>query len=69
MRYFRLLVLGNGISAYGSYLNMVALNVFVYDATGSALAMRPLHGRTPGDQCGVGLGERPASSRPTTASA
>jgi MFS family permease len=38
MRYFRLLVLGNGISAYGSYLNMVALNVFVYDATGSALA-------------------------------
>ncbi|WP_406193276.1 MFS transporter [Streptomyces sp. NBC_01017] len=38
MRNFRLLVLGNGISAYGSYLNMVALNVFVYDATGSALA-------------------------------
>ncbi|MEY9996788.1 MFS family permease [Streptomyces sp. V4I8] len=38
MRYFRLLVLGNGISAYGSYLNMVALNVFVYDATGSAPA-------------------------------
>ncbi|SDO77253.1 Predicted arabinose efflux permease, MFS family [Streptomyces sp. cf386] len=38
MRYFRLLVLGNGISAYGSYLNMVALNVFIYDATGSALA-------------------------------
>ncbi|CAL9348586.1 Enterobactin exporter EntS [Streptomyces sp. enrichment culture] len=38
MKYFRLLVLGNGISAYGSYLNMVALNVFVYDATGSALA-------------------------------
>ncbi|MFF7313846.1 MFS transporter [Streptomyces sp. NPDC008137] len=38
MRYFRLLVLGNGISAYGSYLNMVALNVFVYHATGSALA-------------------------------
>ncbi|QOV40691.1 MFS transporter [Streptomyces ferrugineus] len=38
MRHFRLLVLGNGISAYGSYLNMVALNVFVYDATGSALA-------------------------------
>ncbi|WP_062213651.1 MFS transporter [Streptomyces sp. NBRC 109706] len=38
MRHFRLLVLGNGISAYGSYLNMVALNVFVYDVTGSALA-------------------------------
>ncbi|GAA2459411.1 MFS transporter [Streptomyces glaucus] len=38
MRYFRLLVAGNGISAYGSYLNMVALNVFVYDITRSALA-------------------------------
>ncbi|MEU9849772.1 MFS transporter [Streptomyces sp. NPDC047985] len=38
MRYFHLLVVGNGISAYGSYLNMVALNVFVYDVTGSAMA-------------------------------
>ncbi|MCX4864970.1 MFS transporter [Streptomyces sp. NBC_00257] len=38
MKQFRLLVLGNGVSAYGSYLNMVALNVFVYDVTGSALA-------------------------------
>ncbi|MGA8115351.1 MAG: MFS transporter [Actinocatenispora sp.] len=38
MRHFRLLVVGNGVSAYGSYLNMVALNVFVYQATGSALA-------------------------------
>ncbi|MEU5684621.1 MFS transporter [Streptomyces venezuelae] len=38
MRYFRLLVVGNGISAYGSYLNMVALNVFVYEVTDSALA-------------------------------
>ncbi|MFR9787957.1 MFS transporter [Streptomyces sp. MB22_4] len=38
MRYFRLLVAGNAISAYGSYLNMVALNVFVYDVTHSALA-------------------------------
>ncbi|MYY83305.1 MULTISPECIES: MFS transporter [unclassified Streptomyces] len=38
MRHFRLLVVGNGISAYGSYLNMVALNVFVYDVTDSALA-------------------------------
>ncbi|WEH38921.1 MFS transporter [Streptomyces sp. AM 2-1-1] len=38
MKHFRLLVLGNGISAYGSYLNMVALNVFVYHVTGSALA-------------------------------
>lgn len=38
MRRFRLLVLGNGFSAYGSYLNMVALNVFIYDVTDSALA-------------------------------
>ncbi|MFD6435099.1 MFS transporter [Streptomyces venezuelae] len=38
MRHFRLLVVGNGISAYGSYLNMVALNVFIYDVTDSALA-------------------------------
>ncbi|MFI0908669.1 MFS transporter [Streptomyces sioyaensis] len=38
MGYFRLLVVGNGISAYGSYLNLLALNVFIYDVTGSALA-------------------------------
>ncbi|MFK4064316.1 MFS transporter [Streptomyces sp. NPDC029674] len=38
MRHFRLLVVGNGVSAYGSYLNMVALNVFVYEVTDSALA-------------------------------
>lgn len=38
LRHFRLLVVGNGISAYGSYLNMVALNVFVYEVTDSALA-------------------------------
>ncbi len=37
MGHFRLLVVGNAISAYGSYLNMVALNVFVYQVTGSAL--------------------------------
>ncbi|WP_441248847.1 MFS transporter [Kitasatospora sp. McL0602] len=37
MRRFRLLVVGNAVSAYGSYLNMVALNVFVYHLTGSAL--------------------------------
>ncbi len=37
MRYFRVLVAGAGISAYGSYLNMVALNVFVFHITGSAL--------------------------------
>ncbi len=33
---FRVLVAGNMISAFGSYLNMVALNLFVYQATGSA---------------------------------
>ncbi len=38
MRQFRLLVVGNGLSAYGSYLNMVALNVFIYEVTDSALA-------------------------------
>ncbi|MEU8955571.1 MFS transporter [Streptomyces sp. NPDC048518] len=38
MIHFRLLVVGNGVSAYGSYLNMVALNVFVYEVTDSALA-------------------------------
>lgn len=38
MGHFRLLVVGNAVSAYGSYLNMVALNVFVYQVTGSALA-------------------------------
>ncbi|WP_032918538.1 MFS transporter [Streptomyces rimosus] len=37
MGHFRLLVVGNAISAYGSYLNMVALNVFIYQVTGSAL--------------------------------
>ncbi|KAA6212181.1 MFS transporter [Streptomyces albofaciens JCM 4342] len=38
MGHFRLLVVGNAVSAYGSYLNMVALNVFIYQVTGSALA-------------------------------
>ncbi|WP_078593959.1 MFS transporter [Streptomyces sp. NRRL S-920] len=38
MRHFRLLVVGNGVSAYGSYLNLVALNVFIYEVTDSALA-------------------------------
>ncbi|MFH8407114.1 MFS transporter [Streptomyces sp. NPDC018019] len=37
MGHFRLLVVGNAVSAYGSYLNMVALNVFIYQVTGSAL--------------------------------
>ncbi|MFI0795768.1 MFS transporter [Micromonospora rubida] len=34
---FRALVAGTSISAFGSYLNMVALNLFVYQATGSAM--------------------------------
>ncbi|MEH1016937.1 MFS transporter [Micromonospora sp. CPCC 206060] len=37
MTIFRVLVAGTSISTFGSYLNMVALNVFVYQATGSAL--------------------------------
>lgn len=36
-RRFRLLVGGNATSAFGSYLNMVALQLFVYEATGSAV--------------------------------
>lgn len=35
---FRLLAAGYGVSSFGSYLNMVALNLFVYEATGSAIA-------------------------------
>jgi MFS family permease len=38
LRRFRLLVGGYGASSFGSYLNMVALNLFVYEATGSAIA-------------------------------
>jgi len=37
-RRFRLLVGGNATSAFGSYLNMVALQLFVYETTGSAVA-------------------------------
>jgi MFS family permease len=37
MRHFRLLAVGYGISAYGSYLDMVALNIFIYHITGNAL--------------------------------
>ena len=37
-RRFRLLVAGNAASSFGSYLNMVALQLFVYQTTGSALA-------------------------------
>ncbi|MCT9008524.1 MFS transporter [Streptomyces rhizosphaerihabitans] len=39
MRHFRLLVAGNALSAFGSYLNMVSLNVFIYQLTGSALSV------------------------------
>ena len=35
---FRILVTGYGVSSFGSYLNMVALNLFVYQSTGSALS-------------------------------
>lgn len=38
-RRFHLLVAGNAVSAYGSYLNLVALNLFVLKTTGSALAV------------------------------
>lgn len=37
-RRFRLLVGGYGASSFGSYLNMVALQLFVYQTTGSAVA-------------------------------
>lgn len=36
MRYFRFLAAGNATSAYGVYLNLVAFNLFVYEATDSA---------------------------------
>ncbi len=36
MRYFRFLVTGNAVSSYGSYLNMVALNLYALHVTGSA---------------------------------
>ncbi|MEU0097128.1 MFS transporter [Streptomyces sp. NPDC006267] len=38
-RRFRLLVAGYAVSSYGTFLNMVALNLFVYETTGRALAM------------------------------
>lgn len=37
MWHFRLLVVGNAISSYGNFLNMVALNLYAYAVTGSAL--------------------------------
>ncbi|RLK58012.1 MFS transporter [Actinokineospora cianjurensis] len=38
LRRFRVLVAGNATSSFGSFLNMVALHLFVYQATGSAFA-------------------------------
>ena len=38
LKRFRVLVGGYSMSAFGSYLNMVALNLFVYETTGSAIA-------------------------------
>jgi len=38
-RDFRFLVAGYAVSSYGTFLNMVALNLFVYETTGRALAM------------------------------
>lgn len=35
---FRFLVAGYGVSAFGTYLNVVALNLFVLESTGSALS-------------------------------
>lgn len=37
LRRFRVLVLGQSISAYGSFVNFVAINLFAYQLTGSAL--------------------------------
>jgi MFS family permease len=36
MRHFRFLVVGNAVSAYGTYLDMIALSLFAYSLTGSA---------------------------------
>ncbi|GLW90433.1 MFS transporter [Actinokineospora globicatena] len=38
MRRFQVLIAGNATSSFGSFLNMVALHLFVYEATGSAFA-------------------------------
>lgn len=37
MRYFRFLVAGHAASAYGVFLNLIALNLFAYETTGSAM--------------------------------
>lgn len=36
---YRVLVAGYSVSSYGTFLNMVALNLFVYATTHSALAI------------------------------
>lgn len=38
-RPFRMMVAGNAVSSYGSYLNLVALNLFALATTGSALSV------------------------------
>ncbi|MCX4864775.1 MFS transporter [Streptomyces sp. NBC_00257] len=38
-RRYRFLIAGYALSSYGTFLNMVALNLFVYETTGKALAM------------------------------
>ncbi|MFH8516696.1 MFS transporter [Streptomyces gelaticus] len=38
-RRYRFLVAGYALSSYGTFLNMVALNLFVYETTGRALAL------------------------------
>lgn len=38
-RHYRFLVAGYAVSSYGTFLNMVALNLFVYETTGRAIAM------------------------------
>lgn len=35
LRYFRFLVAGNALSSYGTYLNLIALNLFALSVTGS----------------------------------
>ncbi|MDF4251733.1 MFS transporter [Streptomyces sp. WMMB303] len=55
---FRLVIAGFAVSQYGSFLNMVALNLFVYTTTGSALstglfmAVRLISGFLAGPACG-----------------
>ncbi len=37
LRHFRVLVLSYSVSSFGSFLNMVVLNLFAYRVTGSPL--------------------------------